>query len=269
MRTTLLLVLLAALVAPPAFAQTEGDPRARELYENGALLYEEGDYENAVIAWKEAYELSGRPLLLYNIANALERIGEWQEAHDCLNRYRAYAPAEERDTLDRRMRAIERRLDDKRDDDAADREQAEREAAEAAERANQLTTNPVGEQVRPQANGRIAGAAVLMGAGLAGVATGGVFGGLAMSARQDAAGLCASHGDDILCPETARAALDNDRTYSLISDIGMIAGGATAATGLVIAIVDGVQRKKVKASAIRIIPSAGPEGGSVALVARF
>jgi uncharacterized protein (UPF0210 family) len=50
----------------------------------------------------------------------------------------------------------------------------------------------------------------------------------------------------------------------------MIAGGVTAAAGLVLAIVDGVQQQKnKKATAIRIIPSAGREGGSVVLVAEF
>ncbi len=79
-RTLLLTLLFIVLSAPLAVAQSSDDARARELYANGALLYEEGDYENAVVAWKEAHRLSERPLLLYNIANALERIGEWEEA---------------------------------------------------------------------------------------------------------------------------------------------------------------------------------------------
>lgn len=265
MRITLLLLLIATLAASPALAGDDGDARARELFENGALLYEEGDYENAVIAWKEAYDLSERPLLLYNIANALERIGEYQEAFDYLNRYRAWAPAEERDTLDRRMRAIERRLDDQRADEAAAREQAERDAAEGT----RLDATAGGRRTGARGDGPNPGPIVLMGAGLAGVATGGVFTGLAMSSRSDAAALCAANGDDILCPEEARTALDNDRTYSIVSDISMIAGGAVAATGLVLAIVDGLQRSKKKGSAVRIIPSAGPEGGSVLLVAEF
>ncbi len=264
MRATLLLVLLAALAAPPAFAQSADDARARELYENGALLYEEGDYENAVVAWKEAYELSERPLLLYNIANALERIGEYQEAFDYLNRYRAFAPAEERETLDRRMRAIERRLEERKAADAA----REQDAASTDTSNDRLDTSP-GTGTRTRGDGPNPGPIVLMGAGLAGVATGGVFTGLAMSARSDAAALCAASGDDILCPLEAQTALDDDRTYSIVSDVSMIAGGAVAATGLVLAIVDGVQRKQKTGTAVRIIPSAGPEGGSVLLIAEF
>ena len=264
MRTTLLLVLLVCVATPIGAARAADDTRARELYENGALLYEEGDYENAVVAWKEAYNLSERPLLLFNIANALERIGEWQEAHDYLNRYRAWAPAEERDTLDRRMKAIERRLEQSRREDAANQD------ATTTGGDNELTTTPVGGGAVAARVGPNPGPIVLLGAGLAGVANGGVFTGLAMSARSDAAALCAANGDDILCPDTARQALDNDRTYSLVADISLVAGGVTAAAGLVLAIVDGVQRgSNKKATAIRIIPGASPEGGSVVLVAEF
>jgi tetratricopeptide (TPR) repeat protein len=245
MRTTTLLLipLLVLALAAPAFAQ---DDRARELFDNGALLYEEGDYENAVIAWKEAYDLSPKPLLLYNIANALERIGEWQEAHDYLNRYRAFAPAEERATLDRRMRAIERRIE------------------QAPIPTNDLTTT----SSKPAPAGPSPGPFILIGAGAGGLAVGGIFGGLAMGARNDAAALCTQNGDDVLCPDTARQALDDDQTYSLVADIGMVAGGVAAGAGVVLAIVDSVVGPK-KASAVRIIPAAGNQGGSVTLIARF
>ena len=79
MRSRLGLVLVTVLVAsfatpvPPVHAQANSDEvRAKELYRNGERLYEEGLYEDAVVAWERAYELSERPLLLYNIANALE-----------------------------------------------------------------------------------------------------------------------------------------------------------------------------------------------------
>ncbi len=269
----ILVPLMLLMFASPAWAQGD-DQRARELYENGALLYEEGDYENAVIAWKQAYDISERPLLLYNIANALERIGEWQEAFDYLNQYRAFAKADERDTLDRRMRSIERRLEDKRSDEEAVAEEARTaEEARAAEETSAGTENTSGgntlsttSTTRAGAAGPNPGGVILLGAGLGGVAVGGIFGGLAVNARADAASLCSS-GDPVLCPDTAREALDNDRNFALASDISMIAGGAVAAAGLVVLIVDATSKKK-KATSFRILPSAGPEGGSVTLVAR-
>jgi len=260
---TLLLVLA---IAAPALAQD--DRRARELYENGALLYEEGDYENAVVAWKQAHEISERPLLLYNIANALERIGEWAEAFDYLNQYRAFAKADERDALDRRMRSIERRLEVRKEEEAA-----EARRAGSGDPAGGGSNPSGGNDLTPTSRGTAAasgpnpGGVILLGAGLGSVAVGGVFGGLALSERQDAAALC-STGDPVLCPDTAGDSLENDRAYSIASDITMIAGGAIAVAGVVVLIADAASGNK-KATSFRIIPSAGPEGGSVTLVARW
>lgn len=107
----LLLVLLqASAQEPPTDTAPSADERARTLFDNGSVLYSEGRYGAAIEAWNEAYSLSGRPLILYNIANAQERSGDLRGAIDTLDRYRALAPAEERDTLARRIAAMEERL---------------------------------------------------------------------------------------------------------------------------------------------------------------
>lgn len=92
----------------------EVDPAARaravELFDNGAVLYEEGNYEAAVLAFKQAFDLSHAPALQYNLANCYERLGRLTEARDALDLYRAVAPAEERARLDRRVAALEERM---------------------------------------------------------------------------------------------------------------------------------------------------------------
>jgi tetratricopeptide (TPR) repeat protein len=107
-------ILLVLLWLFPSLAYAQEVPadmeRARELYENGARLYDEGLYEEAIAAFEAAYQASGLPEMHFNIANAYERLGKWQQALDSLNRYRAFAPSEERETLDRRMRNLERRI---------------------------------------------------------------------------------------------------------------------------------------------------------------
>lgn len=105
----MLLLALLALAQEPALTP-EDEARAREIYENGATLYEEGLYEEAILAFEEAYAVSRRPALLYNIANAYERLGKWNEALDALNRYRVYAREEEREAIERRIRNLERRM---------------------------------------------------------------------------------------------------------------------------------------------------------------
>lgn len=117
MRSILLLTALLT-TAPSAWAQDpaspEADARAKELYGNGQRLYDEGYYEQAIAAWKEAYALSSRAALLFNISNAYERLGKLQEALDTLNLYRAYATGDEAATLDRRIAVLERRLAEQR-----------------------------------------------------------------------------------------------------------------------------------------------------------
>jgi tetratricopeptide (TPR) repeat protein len=99
--------LLAALASPVALAD-DGD-QAKQLYENGAVLYEEGAYEQAIIAFQKAYDLSGEMVLQYNIANCYERMGQWQAAADALDLYRVVAPSDERDRLLRRITSLEDR----------------------------------------------------------------------------------------------------------------------------------------------------------------
>ena len=296
--------LLTLTVPIPSFAQSPqpgteaADARARELFQNGALLYDEGRYEDAIVAWEEAYRLSPRPLLLFNMANAMERLARWEDALAMLNRYRAFAGAEERDTLDRRMRNIERRVEElkrnereeqlareaaakKAEDErlAAERAAAEKAAAERA--ANESGGDGGGRVDKPRSSNRHSSSGsgtaggqrgpnpagvILLGVGLGGVGVGGVFGGLALQARDEAGALCTVE-DPVLCPATAADPLGLDARWSLASDISLVAGGAVAATGLVITIVDAARRPK--ASAVRIIPLGGRDHAALLLSGRF
>lgn len=112
------LCILALLCGTAAYAQeaepadqaADADAQARQLYENGATLYDEGRYEQAITAFEASYELSGRHPLLLNIANAQERLGQLDAAVDTLNDYRIYADADTQVTLERRIRVLEERI---------------------------------------------------------------------------------------------------------------------------------------------------------------
>jgi tetratricopeptide (TPR) repeat protein len=109
-----LLALLLAVARAQEPAPADPDAEARLLYENGERLYDEGRYEEAITAFRAAYDLSHRPALLYNVANAYERLGRLQDAIDALNGYRIYAPPDQQDVLLARVQALERRLDEER-----------------------------------------------------------------------------------------------------------------------------------------------------------
>jgi tetratricopeptide (TPR) repeat protein len=214
--TTLLLLLGALALAqdPPADLD-----RARELFENGRILYDEGSYEQAIVAWQEAYRLSQKPELYYNISGAYEKLGRYREAIDALNQYRAMAPATERDVLDRRIRALEDRL-------AA--------APAPSPVAPAPTPQPVAAAPAPAPDrGRKVPVVpvVLLGTGVVGLGIGGVTGVQAGAALSDLRDSCVEGEGGLLCPDTAESTVDHQRTSSTISAVSLTAGGALALTG--------------------------------------
>ncbi len=81
---------------PPDETDTDDGPNeatdgeARSLYEAGTAAFSDGRFEDSLARWREAYELSERPELLYNIATALDRLGRPAEARE---QYQAYLEA--------------------------------------------------------------------------------------------------------------------------------------------------------------------------------
>lgn len=211
--------------APPAgyTPSPADDARARELYENGAMLYDEGRYEDAVAAWTEAYRLSGRPLLLFNMANASERLGRYAEAMALLSRYRAYAPSEEREILDRRIRNIEARLDD---------EPAAAPPTTAPAPATAATSEPEEERRRIRVL-----PIVLGGVGVVGLGAGTGFGVAALGARDQAALGCVTIDGVTTCDDSASAALTADKRSSLAADLSMGIGVLGVAGAVVTAVL--------------------------------
>jgi len=63
-------VALVLGAGAPAAAQSSDAARARELYEEGARLYNLGQYEGALRSFEQAYAISGAKPLLFNIAQA-------------------------------------------------------------------------------------------------------------------------------------------------------------------------------------------------------
>lgn len=77
------LALLGFLAAPPRAAANE----ARERFLRGEEAYARGDFETAIAEWEGAYARDPRPRLLYNLAQAYERVGRLQDAARALEGY--------------------------------------------------------------------------------------------------------------------------------------------------------------------------------------
>ena len=97
-----------------AVAQDDGQV-AKQFYLNGKMLFEEERYAEAIIAWEKAYEASEKPVILYNIAIAYEKLESYQEAIDTLYRYRIYASQEEQEDLVVKIAELKVKLEGEKD----------------------------------------------------------------------------------------------------------------------------------------------------------
>ncbi|MCB9593751.1 MAG: tetratricopeptide repeat protein [Sandaracinaceae bacterium] len=250
------LVFVSVPWASSALAQVDSasDARALQLYEAGSAAYTEGRYEDSVDAWSEAYRLSPRPLLLYNLANAYERLGRYADAAQMLEGYLPSSQPNERATLQTRITNLRTRAE--------------------SEPPRQRSGGGTGGLLVP-------GIAVAAG-GVALVAAGVVFGVLALDARDGVQGgadaPCRESTDGALyCTGGAEGQIADAELYALLADIGMIGGGVVAAAGLVLLIVGaagsggGGSSGGSSTEQVSLQPDVrvGPNGASFGLMGRF
>jgi tetratricopeptide (TPR) repeat protein len=125
----------------PDQAQPE-DPLPEGVKDQGKVLYLEGrkafnvgDFKTAVSKFKEAYDLSNKPALLYNIAFAHDKAGDREQAIFFLERYLAEdkgAPQERQAQVTARIKTLKQ---EKSKADAARADAQERKAAAEARKA--------------------------------------------------------------------------------------------------------------------------------------
>ena len=127
--------------APQAQAGTPPgslDQAARLLFESARTAFGEGDYTTALARFRQAYEASPRPGLLFNIATTLDRLRQDDEALATFERFLAADPnVANRTEIEARIRVLRTAIEQRDQAAAQERErvaQQEREAAERAER---------------------------------------------------------------------------------------------------------------------------------------
>ena len=105
---------LLSASARPVEAQREGRPtataddEARALYDAGVMAYSNGRFADALGRFDEAYRLSHRPALLFNIASCEDRLRRDRDALDDYRRYLEAVPdAGNRPFVEERIRFLE------------------------------------------------------------------------------------------------------------------------------------------------------------------
>jgi tetratricopeptide (TPR) repeat protein len=174
-------------LATPAFAQeppVEEDAAARaarQHYEAGITHYNLGEFKQAIDEFKKAYELSKKPRLLFNIAQAYRLDRQWSQAAYFYRTYLRLVPdAENREDVEEFLAE-------------ADREQAAQDTADRRARDGQLRDKAARndaarrKRLRTAALITITGGVVLGGAGL-------YFAGEAADAADDLTALAGEGG---------------------------------------------------------------------------
>ena len=127
--------ILALLVCSAAVADQRQDEAARAAYNVGKAAYESGDYQTAYDKFKESFQLSHEPALLYNIASALQGLKRPHQAAEELRSFLRLQPNDpDRPKIEQRIATLEeeqRMLD------------ADRRAAEAKRAEEQRRLHPV------------------------------------------------------------------------------------------------------------------------------
>ncbi|MBK7585384.1 MAG: tetratricopeptide repeat protein [Myxococcales bacterium] len=271
--------------AKPDSGGSSDDARARELYKKGDAAYAEGRYEDALTAFQEAYRLSQRSPLLFNIGNALERLGKLADAADALEKYLPHAKPAEKDVISKRVENLRKRaeeqakkkpkapvVEDEPDEPEPKKHRRKRAAEpEDSEPEKPKAASPTRDQANPSADsGGSTLGYVLVGAGSVAIGTGAVFGLMALSARKDADAACKQSGGQTLCGESARSALDRDKRYSLIADLGMGIGLVSAGVGFYLLVSEPSSESKTAARSRFVADvEASPSGGMLRVRGRL
>ncbi len=88
----------------------ESDPKkeeARQRYNRGLQIYQEGNYEAARVEFERAYQLAPSYRILYNIGLCYEQLGDYVQAQSMLKRYLELGAA---DINDERRREVDKEL---------------------------------------------------------------------------------------------------------------------------------------------------------------
>lgn len=204
---------------------SEDEQRARDAFRRGDQLYLEGDYSGAVKAFEEAYALSGRIEMLFNLANTFERLGNYSAASVALRGYIPHSPPAQRAALEKRLERFEQL--------AQDKELADENAHKASQEFPVRQTVGIGLLT-------LGGAALITGTAFA-ISDG--------KTRKNLDEICVEGELGRLCPEDAEMDLQQDKTYSIVADVSFAAGAILTAAGLYVVLHRSDETGEVRATA--------------------
>ncbi len=269
-------VVLVCSATQPAVADDQAD--AREEFKKAETAYAVREFGRAVGHYKKAYELSKKPALLFNTAQALKLNGDFKEAVHFYESYLRLSPdppnrldveryideskrrAIERDRREADLRKLEaqrKNIEGQRETVEAERKRLEAEAA--ARKAEAELARAKKEGTREPNEGLKLTGLITAGVSLA-VVGGGVFFALKASSDFDVVNSATEWSTEL---DETRESAESARTLSIVLTS---VGAAGVVTGTVLYFI-GRRGKLVEPSTVTIVPTRG--GAHVGFSGRF
>jgi tetratricopeptide (TPR) repeat protein len=239
MRALLVVLVAAALASAGAVASAQkgtcpAKAQAKRAFDAGHLAYRRGTYEEAILKFQDSYGLCEMPLTLLAIANAYERLGDFEAALEHLEKYRPHAAKGEQTEIDTRIATLKGRIDEeqkeaKRKEEQEQKETKRREEEEARRKAEEIRATEESADQPLWWAGWIAG-------GVGVVALGGsvVTGALALSLDGDLSAACV----DGRCPPDRGEDIDQLGALSTATDVLLVLGATLTASGIAMLLLD-------------------------------
>jgi tetratricopeptide (TPR) repeat protein len=244
-----------AAQAPTAAMEEE----ARNLFRAGSSAYSEGRYESALDYFKRAYELSGRSMLLYNMATAADRL---RQDEDALRWYRQYLEempdAANASEVRSRAEVIQRTMDRRAKTAEESRKgEPEVEPEAGAEGEGDAVTAPTAEPPPKKSVNLTLPGWIMVAAGGAILAGGATTGAMALSLDGKLADRC-----NPLCEPEDQSDIDRRDTLATLSTVMIIGGAAVAAAGVVFLLLPSGSKKEKREAAFTPVLGPNVVGGT-------
>lgn len=243
-----------APTAAPAAASAAPSPtetQAREAFERGRIHYDNGDFPRAAAAFEEAYKLSGRDGLLYNLYLSYRDANNQEKAAEALRGYLTKVEAiENRPQLEARLKALEEGIAQRKAAEAAEAAERDRLAREQAERdakAQQAAAAQPAEKPAENKHWWVPGVAMMGGGAVLMLTSIGT--GLASNSKAAELEDKCPNGT---CSEDLKSTRDSGKTLAVVTDVLLFGGLATAVVGGVLLLL----KKPKKAAAAGDKPQA-------------
>jgi hypothetical protein len=229
----------------------------------GRSHFDAGHFTKAAAEFEEAYRISQRPALLYNLYVSYRDAGDTKNAARTLRLYLEKEPViESRAQLEARLAVLEGLV----------QEEAARQASPAPEEAAPAPATTPAAETAPDAppapddttyedapSGTSVVPFVIMGVGGAMVLGSVATGLMASSAESELEDLCPTRME---CPPSAKDTQSRGQTMALATDVLLFGGIAVAGTGAVLWLLGAFDEREPVAAAATCLP-----GGCVASIA--